>query len=176
MGLSYHTVNRHLEYLEGAFLIRRLQPYHANLTKRLVKSPKVYWRDTGLLHSLLNVPDTQRLLAQPWVGASWEGFVIEQMLQALAMRDVHPGAFFFRTSDGIEIDLVLDFGTCKWAIEVKITSAPGPGDMARLRQAADLIHAERRILVSQVRESTSAGHDVSCNLPWWIEHLSDLLP
>ena len=66
--------------MEGAFLIRRLPAYHANVRKRLVKSPKVYWRDTGLLHALLNLSQERELLNQPWVGASWEGFVIEQVL------------------------------------------------------------------------------------------------
>ena len=155
MGLSYHTVNSYLDYLEGAFLVRRLQPYHANLSKRLVKSQKVYWRDPGLLHAILNVSDYRRLLAQPWVGASWEGFVIEQTIQTLATHDAYPKAFFFRTSDGIVIDLLLDFGTCTWAVEVKLTSSPGPADMDQLRKAAGLIGADRRVLVSQVKTSGS---------------------
>ena len=83
LGLSYHTVNSHLDYLVGAFLIRRLPAYHANIGKRLVKSPKVYWRDTGLLHALMNVADEGDLLGRPWAGLSWEGFVIEQILGAL---------------------------------------------------------------------------------------------
>ena len=71
LALSYHTVNSYLDYLEGAFLVRRLPAYRANIRKRLVKRPKVYWRDTGLLHALLNVSDQAALLSQPWVGASW---------------------------------------------------------------------------------------------------------
>jgi predicted AAA+ superfamily ATPase len=99
LGLSYHTVNGYLDYLEGAFLIRRLPPYHANVGKRLVKSPKVYWRDTGLLHALLGVGEGQALTDHPWVGASWESFVIEQILAALAQQDRAASAFYFRTSD-----------------------------------------------------------------------------
>ena len=83
LALSYHTVNSYLDYLEGAFLIRRLNAFHGNLRKRLVKRPKVYWRDSGLLHALLNVGDAETLLRQPWVGVSWEGFVIDQALTAL---------------------------------------------------------------------------------------------
>ena len=176
MGLSYHTVNSYLDYLEGAFLVRRLQPYHANLSKRLVKSQRVYWRDPGLLHALLNVPDYRRLLAQPWVGASWEGFVIEQIIQTLATHDAYPKAFFFRTSDGIEIDLLLDFGTCTWAVEVKLTASPRPADMDQLRKAAGLIGADRRVLVSQVKTSSMSGKDVSCNLIWLIKHIAGMLP
>lgn len=86
LGLSYHTVNGTLYFLTGAFLIRRLQPLHANVGKRLVKSPKVYWRDTGLLHALMNVSDRDTLLGQPWVGASWEGFVIEQIVAPCRSR------------------------------------------------------------------------------------------
>ena len=74
------TCSSYMDYLEGAFLIRRLPAYHASIRKRLVKSPKVYWRDTGLLHALLNLVRGRDLLDQPWVWASWEGFVIEQIL------------------------------------------------------------------------------------------------
>ena len=86
LGVSYHTVNHQLDYLEAAFLIRRLAPYHANIGKRLVKSPKIYWRDSGLLHAMLNA-SAKTLLHQPWVGASWEGFVIEQVLGVLQQHD-----------------------------------------------------------------------------------------
>jgi len=124
LSLNYQTVNSYLDYLEGAFLIRRLQPYHANIRKRLTKSPKVYWRDAGLLHSLLQTRTHDDLLAQPWVGASWEGFVIEQILNCLTAhgRDVQPR--FFRTADQHGIDLVLDFGKSLWAIETKLTVSP----------------------------------------------------
>ena len=100
LGLSYHTVNTYLDFLVGAFLIRRLQPYHANLGKRLVKSPKIYWRDTGLLHALLNVLDEEDLLGKPWAGFSWEGFVIEQVLGTLQQAGRHCEAFFLRTKIG----------------------------------------------------------------------------
>jgi predicted AAA+ superfamily ATPase len=157
LGVSYHTVNRYVDWLEGAFLLRRLPPWHANIGKRLVKSPKVYWRDSGVLHALLNTPDMDTLLHQPWVGASWEGFVIEQILGALAAigRPVEP--YFFRTSDGHEIDLVLEFGSARWAIEVKLTSDPGPGDFARLEQAAAMIGATHRFLVAQVARSSGTA-------------------
>ncbi|HUP22086.1 MAG TPA: ATP-binding protein [Thermoanaerobaculia bacterium] len=152
LGLSYHTVNGYLDYLEGAFLVRRLQPYHANLRKRLVKSPKVFWRDSGLLHSMLGVADQLSLLAQPWVGASWEGFVIEQVLGLLTALGRRHRAFHLRTSDGHEIDLVLEVESERWAIEAKLTTSPSPRDLARLDAVADLIGAQRRFLVSQTRE------------------------
>ncbi len=170
LGLSYHTVNSYLDYLEGAFLIRRLPPYHANVGKRLVKGPKVYWRDSGLLHSLLGGVSESALLDQPWVGASWEGFVIEQVLTHLSQRDQTAEAFFFRTSDQQEVDLVLDFGSQLWAIEIKLTAAPGPDDMRRLNKAADLIEARKRILISRTPRSVENDREISCSLPWFLRH------
>lgn len=176
LGLSYHTVNGYLDFLVGAFLIRRLPPYHASIGKRLVKSPKVYWRDSGLLHALLGVSDEETLHDQPWIGASWEGFVLEQILSLLRQRDHQAEAFFLRTSDQHEVDLVLDFGTRLWAIEIKLTSSPGPGDMHRLNKAADLVRADKRILISETRDSFSNGREVSCNLAWFARHVDTAHP
>jgi len=176
LGLSYQTVNSYADYLEGAFLIRRLPPFQANLRKRLVKSPRVYWRDSGLLHALLNVADQRELLAQPWVGASWEGFVIEQVLGVLHQADQSFEAFFFRTSDQHELDLMLDFGRSRWAIEVKLSSSPSPQDMSRLNQAADMIDADRRVLISQTRQTVDEGSRVSCDLEWMLKTLKPARP
>jgi len=171
LGISYHTVNTYVDYLEGAFLVRRLLPYQANLRKRLVKRPKVYWRDSGLLHALLNVTASENILAKPWVGASWEAFVIEQILGAFQQSDIQVAPYYFRTSDGYDIDLVLDFGSELWAVEIKLTTSPGPNDFNRLEAAADMIGAERRILVSQVQRSQIAGDRISCNLPWLLRDI-----
>lgn len=173
LGLSYHTVNSYLDYLVGAFLIRRLPPYQGNLRKRLVRHPKVYWRDSGLLHALLTVPDEWTLLAQPWVGASWEGFVIEQALGELSARGRVHTPYYFRTSDQQELDLVLDFGQERWAVEVKLTASPAPQDLARLERAADLIEASRRFLVSQTNQTSGDGRRVSCNLPTFLNLLRE---
>lgn len=172
LGLSYHTVNSYVDYLIGAFLVRRLPPFHANLRKRLVKSPKMYWRDSGILHSLLNVSDRSRLLEQPWVGASWEGFVIEQILGHVTAQGRRCDAYHCRTSDGREIDLVLDREGELWAIEVKLTASPGPADMRRLDETADLIGAERRYLVSQTRRPSGDDRRASATLPSLLELLS----
>ncbi len=99
LGLSYHTVNGYLDFLEGAFLIRHLLPFHANFKKRLVKRPKIYWRDSGVLHALLGVENQESLLKQPWVGASWEGYVVEQALGMLAALGIRYEAWYLRTSD-----------------------------------------------------------------------------
>lgn len=164
LGLSYHTVNAHVDFLAGAFLIRQLPAYHASIRKRLVKSPRVYWRDSGLLHALLNVGDEDALLHQPWVGASWEGFVIEQVLGVLGSRGVPFDAFHFRTSDGYELDLVVELPGSRVAIEVKLTSSPSLYDMDRLDRTADLIDATRRILVSRTSQPSDDGVRASVNL------------
>lgn len=125
LGISAPTVRRYLDVLEDTYMVRQLQPFHANLGKRLVKQPKVYVRDSGLLHALLGVRSMEDLLGNPSAGASWEGFVIEQILAAV------PASWrptFYRTSAGAELDLVLERpGNLKpLGIEVKLTKAAAP--------------------------------------------------
>jgi hypothetical protein len=165
LGLSYHTVNNYVDFLEGAFLVRRLPPWLPNLKKRLVRSPRVYWRDSGLLHALLGAQTADDLLAQPWVGASWEGFVIHQVLGALSAWGVPADPHYFRTSDGHEADLVLRLGTAVWAIEAKLTASPSPGDFDRLMRAGELAGADRRYLVAQVPASMHGRNSGVVSLP-----------
>lgn len=171
LGLSHPTVNSYLDYLVGAFLIRSLPPYASNLRKRLVRSPKVYWRDSGLLHALHGVTAAVDLLSQPWVGASWEGFVIEQILGQMSLRGCAVEAYYLRTSDQYEIDLVLDFGHRLWAVEIKLTSRPAPADLHRLNKTADLIKADRRFLITRAREAVNDGRQTVCSLPWFLQHV-----
>jgi predicted AAA+ superfamily ATPase len=171
LGLDYKTVNSYLDFLEGAFLVRRLQPFHGNIGKRLVKSAKVYWRDSGLLHALMRVEDEGGLFEQPWVGASWEGFVIEQILSHLHSSGRSIDATYFRTSDQHEIDLVLDLGRQRIAVEIKLTTSPAPEALARLNKSADMIGAKRRILVSRTPQTVRLGNVLSCSLPEAIEDL-----
>ncbi len=128
-----------------------------------------------MLHAQLNVPDERTLLSQPWVGASWEGFVIEQAIGVLSSSGRRFDAFYFRTSDQYELDLVLDLGRERWALEVKLTASPGPGDMARLDRAADMIGASRRYLVSKTRRATGDEVRASCDLDAMIERLRNSL-
>ena len=124
LEVSSQTVSRYTDLLVDLLLVRRLQPYHANVGKRLVKSPKVYIRDSGLLHALLNIADREALLGHPVGGASWEGFVIENLINAAPTFTV-PG--FYRTSGGAEIDLLLELpGGERWAIEVKRSRVAKP--------------------------------------------------
>ena len=157
-------MNSYLDYLVGAFLFRRLEAWHANIGKRLVKRPKVYWRDTGLLHSILNVENADALLGQPWVGAGWEGYVIQQILSALEARGAVHNAFYLRTSDQREIDLILELGGQRWAIEVKLTSRPDRHDLASLNRNADLIEADRRFLVCRRSDFVQSGSQTVCAL------------
>jgi predicted AAA+ superfamily ATPase len=171
LGLSHTTVNSYMDYLEGAFLVRRLRPYGGSLRKRLVRSPKVYWRDSGLLHALLGARGHDHLLAQPWVGASWEGFVIEQVLGSLQCLDRRVDASFFRTSDGHELDLLLDLEGERWAVEIKLTSQPSPEHLARLDKAADLVGARRRVLITRTRKPAIGRDRISCDLDTFLERL-----
>lgn len=122
LGVDGKTVARYLDLLVDLLLVRRLPAWHRNVGKRLVKSPKVFIRDSGILHALLRMGDKEQLLGHPVVGASWEGFVIESLIAA-APRGTE--ANFYRTSTGNEIDLVLTLpGGKLWAIEVKRSSSP----------------------------------------------------
>ena len=120
LGVSEATVRRYLDLLTDAFMVRQLQPWHANLRKRQVKSPKVYVRDSGLLHQLLGIDTAKALVGHPKLGASWEGFVIEQVLVA----EPHDEAFFWATHQGAEIDLILSRGGRLLGVECKRTDAP----------------------------------------------------
>lgn len=122
LDLSSPTVKRYIDLLEELFMVRRLAPWSNNGKKRLVKSPKIYLRDSGLLHQLLNIESLDDLLAHPISGTSWEGFIIENLLN-VAPRSTTP--YFYRTSVGAEIDLLLELPKQeRWAIEIKKTSAP----------------------------------------------------
>jgi predicted AAA+ superfamily ATPase len=143
LGIDVRTVNGYLDILEGLFLLRRLPPWHANTGKRLVKAPKLYLRDSGLVHALLGIADMETLLAHPVAGPSWEGFIIDQIL-ALLPHEVQP--FFYRTGGGAELDLLLSFANGKiWAIEIKRSLVP-KAERGFHASCADL-EPERRIIV-----------------------------
>jgi predicted AAA+ superfamily ATPase len=127
LGISGQTVARHLDVLEGLFAVRRLSPYFANIGKRLTKAPKVYLRDSGLLHALLGVADLDALRGHPKVGASWEGFVIGQITGALGLLGEWPRPFFWRTHGGAEVDLLLEMRGRLLPIEIKLSGAPAVG-------------------------------------------------
>jgi len=122
-GASHTTATRYLDVLVDTMMVRRLQPHLANVGKRLVKSPKVYLRDSGVLHALLSIATVQDMQGHPIAGASWEGLVVEQVAAALP-PDAQLG--FYRTAAGAELDLVIERGTRKLGVEIKFSSAPKP--------------------------------------------------
>lgn len=171
LGLSYHTVNRYLDFLEGAYLVRRLAPWSGRIAKRLVRSPKIYLRDSGLLHALLGIGNREALLRHPLAGASWEGFAIEQLLGGLVAHGADFEAFYLRTSDGREIDLLLRVGKTRVALEMKLAARASPEDMARLERAADLADAEHRYIVCQTTAPAADAHRGVFDLAGAIERL-----
>ena len=120
LGVSEPTVRRYLDTLAGVFMLRQLQPWHANLAKRQIKSPKIYFRDAGILHQLLGIRTQHNLLLHPKVGASWEGYALEEALQATAPDE----AYFWGTHNGAEIDLLLFKDGRRTGVECKRVDAP----------------------------------------------------
>ena len=168
-GMADTTVRRYLDLLTATFLVRQLQPFHENLAKRQVKAPKLYVSDSGLLHSLLGLQDERDLEGHPKVGASWEGFALDQMVRHMGARA--EDCYFWATHAGAKLDLLIVRGRRRWGFEVKKTSAPG---LTRSMHIAikdlrldrlDVIHAGRDTfaLAAKVRavalaDVTSSGH------------------
>jgi predicted AAA+ superfamily ATPase len=156
LQVSAPTVTRYIDLLVDLLLVRRLQPFHANLGKRLVKSPKVFVRDSGLVHALLGIADYNDLSGHPVVGASWEGFVVENLIAATPYGT---RASFYRTAAGAEIDLVLEIPKHGlWAIEIKrgVSSRPERG----FYSACDDLRPDRRFVVNAGPDRYPLGPDL----------------
>ena len=147
LGVSSPTVSRYLDGLASSLMLRRLEPYHANLKKRLVKSPKIYVRDSGLLHHLLGIRAVNDLIGHPGAGASWEGFVIEQIMGHLPQG---VATSFYRTAAGAELDLVVEAGRKKLGFEIKFSSVPKV--TKGFWQAIEDVGVDKAIIVAPVRE------------------------
>jgi predicted AAA+ superfamily ATPase len=144
LGVSGHTVARYLDIMVDLLLVRRLQPWATNAKKRLVRTPKVYVRDSGLLHSLLDIRDMETLMGHPVVGASWEGMLIENVLAALPAT---ARSTFYRSAAGAEIDLVIEFNAKdRWAIEIK-RSISNPAPKKGFYIGCEDIRATRQIVL-----------------------------
>ena len=146
LNMTSPTVKRYLDFLEQAFLVRRLPPFHANVKKRLVKSPKLYLKDTGILHELLSVDGYEALLSHPGLGNSWESYVVEQIAGRLPRN---AQLYFYRTSGGVEVDLVVvRGGTVRAVVEIKHNKQPR---LSRgFYEAADDLQTDRRFIVAPV--------------------------
>lgn len=149
LGVSHHTVRRYLDVLEQTYLLRRVAPFFRNIGKRLVKSPKAYLRDSGLVHHLLNIGTLGELESHPIRGASWEGFVIEDFIRRERVQHPHSQFFFWRTSAGAEIDLVLERGGDRYAIEIKSASVHKPQFIHALESAAADVGANSAHFIDQ---------------------------
>jgi uncharacterized protein len=160
LGTSYHTVNRYVDILEQAFLVRKLPPFFANVGKRLVKSPKLYFRDSGLLHYFLGIRSAAALETHPARGASFEAFLVDQLISAY--RRVAPGsqAYFWRTAQGDEVDLLIDLGPRRVPFEIKLHSAPGRDDVSGLRRCLRDLGLPRGYVLYPGRERYSLGDGV----------------
>jgi uncharacterized protein len=141
MGVSEPTIRRYLDLLTDAFIVRQLQPWHANVRKRQVKAPKIYIRDSGLLHQLLGIQTKKDLLTHPKMGASWEGYVLEEVLDIVQPDEV----YFWATHQGAEIDLIVHKNGKLYGIECKRTDAPKLTPSMRI--ALDDLHLNRIVVV-----------------------------
>jgi predicted AAA+ superfamily ATPase len=142
LGVNQTTCRRYLDLLVGVYMVRLLQPWHTNLPKRQVKAPKLYFRDTGLLHQLLQIPDHDALLCHPRLGSSWEGFVIEQLLEAWRPE----GAWFWATHGGAELDLLVMHRGQRIGVEIKRADAPRL--TASMRQALADLELDRLLVIT----------------------------
>jgi len=170
LEVSSVTVGRYLDLMTDLLLVRRLQSWTFNAGKRLVKAPKVYVRDSGITHALLNITGYNELLGHPVVGGSWEGFVIENILSVAPERTL---PFYYRTTGGAEIDFVLEFsGMEKWAIEIKRSSAPSLSKGFYI--ACDDIKADRRYVVYAGKDTFPLGDGATAiSLPALMQELLD---
>jgi len=170
LEVSSVTVGRYLDLMADLLLVRRLQPWTFNVGKRLVKAPKVYIRDSGITHALLNIANYNDLLGHPVVGTSWEGFVIENILSVSSGSAI---PFYYRTSGGAEIDLVLEFsGKEKWAIEIKRSSAPSLSK--GFHSACADIKPERSYVVYAGKDKFPLGNGITAiPLGMLMQELSD---
>ena len=141
LGVNESTIRRYLDLLEGVFMVRQLAPWHANLKKRQVKSPKVYVRDSGLLHQLLGIRTASELLSHPKCGASWEGYVIEEIITLLQPDEV----YFWATHAGAELDLLLFKDGRRIGVEIKRADAPRL--TPSMRTALDDLQLDRLLVV-----------------------------
>lgn len=154
LGIGETTVRRYLDFMTGAFLVRQLQPWFENLAKRQVKSPKIYVRDSGMLHALLNLPSREAVLAHPKAGASWEGFVLEQVLHHAQPSE----AYFWATHQGAELDLLMFKHGRRVGVEFKLSDAPRLTPSMRIA-LADL-KLDRLLVVYPGKKAYSLGANV----------------
>ncbi len=157
LGVSSHTIAHDLDVLEATFMIRRLQPYFANVQKRLTKSAKLYLRDTGLLHFLAGLRRPGELETWARRGASFEGLVIEELAALASERLLRPELFFWRTQAGAEVDVLIVAGRRILPVEIKLAAAVGPHELRGLRQCMQDLSLRRAWVITTGERRTFAG-------------------
>lgn len=164
LGVTYQTVRRYIDLMEQTFIVRSLLPLEKNIKKRLVKSPKIYVRDSGLLHRLLQVDDFNSLMGNPIFGASWEGLVIENIISSLSDCNF----FFYRSATGDELDLIIERGNRTIAVACKASSAPQV--TKGFWRAIETVQPEKTYIVAPVSISYPFNQDVEvCSLSDFLE-------
>ncbi len=169
LGTSENTARHYLDILSGAWAVRVLQPWFENLGKRQIRSPKVYVRDTGLLHALLDLEKGTDLMGHPKAGSSWEGFAVEQIIALLRARE----AYFWGTHQGAELDLLIMRGGKRYGFEMKLADAPTTTKSMKIAQ--DDLGLTRLFVVYPGRKSYRLGDRTDVlsiqDLPSRLEHL-----
>lgn len=170
LGVTAPTVNRYLDFLEAAFIIHRLPAFFQNVKKRLVKAPKIYLQDTGVLHRLLRIADSEHLQGNPIVGASWEGYIVEQIFQ---LKNDTLDMYFYRTQDGAECDVVLAKAHKPIAcIEIKYSNAPDVSKGFYL--SADALKSKKNFVITPGSDTYMIkNHTMVCSIK---KFLKDFLP
>jgi len=166
LEMSYPTISRYLDFMEEAFLITQLLPYHVNLKKRLVKSPKIYLRDSGILHYQLSIQSFDELQGHFMLGVSWEGYIIEQIKQVLGTGNE---MFFYRTHEGTEIDLVITRNNKPlFGVEIKYTSSPSVTKSMKI--AIDDLKTEKNFIIIPSTEQFYLRKDIIvCSLETFLD-------
>ena len=154
LGVSHHTVRHYLDLLCGTYMLRRLQPWHQNFGKRQVKAPKIYLRDSGLVHAFLGINDERALFSHPAVGTSWEGFVIEEILRELQTES----AWFWAAHSGGELDLFVEMNGMRLGFEVKMSEAPKI--QASTYRIIDLLNLDHLFVVSRSPRSYRVAESI----------------
>ena len=170
LGVSHTTLGSYVDLLDHTFMIRLLEPFEANVKKRLVKSPKIYFRDTGILHSLLSINSFEDLFSNPILGVSWEGYAIENIISEMPGWD----PMFYRTSTGSEIDLIMKKGDRIIAFECKVSTSPSL--TREFWKAIEDVRPERIIVLAPVQNFYYLNENVSvCSPEYFVMNKAEII-
>lgn len=173
LGVAQPTAKRWLTLLERSRVVYLLRPYFRNIRKRVVKTPKLYFLDTGLLSFLLKYPDEQTLFSGPSSGSLFENYVVNEVFKTIKYRGIDAELYFFRDAVGNEIDLVVDTGDRQLLMEMKLTRTVRPRHYEQLERSGIVFSNPKRFLVSAFGESVQLTHEVRNVPPWQVHQMFD---